>query len=366
MTAAETMCRRHPAKPADGVCDRCGDELCGECQTALVSGVYCPSCRGSVRVQWIGTGLAVLFLATLFFLPPAALSDRLPGFLMDSVPRFYGSHTFRIAALKSRLRRDRCDGSAIHELVLRLRASTAYREAIRRIDAYLASCEDFPALKRAKAEALRSLGRPRDAARALSELIEADPFEKDYWLARGEAYEDAADWLAASADYRQALALDPVHGEAAQRLAAVRTRLGRPEASSLSAKGTVVIEYMPGAAVAPVQAKLEGKPARMDIDATSGLVVLSRSLAETIGVKPDAAGPELWAATSGGIVKGKPARVARLELQRLAARDVEVIVDDTLESGGILGASFLSLFDVKNSPKRGKLVVQAPASLVSE
>jgi hypothetical protein len=74
---AGARCPRHPARAATGVCQRCGDFLCGGCARRLDTRLYCEGCAARLATGHSPRSthalvLGVLSVHGLFFLAPVA------------------------------------------------------------------------------------------------------------------------------------------------------------------------------------------------------------------------------------------------------------------------------------------------------
>jgi membrane associated rhomboid family serine protease len=49
MTASPSTCYRHPKRESWVLCQRCGNTICGDCQTAAAVGFHCPDCVAGAR-----------------------------------------------------------------------------------------------------------------------------------------------------------------------------------------------------------------------------------------------------------------------------------------------------------------------------
>lgn len=79
-----------------------------------------------------------------------------------------------------------------------------------------------------------------DSARVyLENALKQNPFNPEYHIHYGDALLGQGDILLASLHYRQALVLDPVHGEAMDRIAALKLRLYEEEIVSPGIAGNI-------------------------------------------------------------------------------------------------------------------------------
>jgi membrane associated rhomboid family serine protease len=49
MTASSSTCYRHPKRESWVLCQRCGNTICGDCQSAAAVGFHCPDCVSGAR-----------------------------------------------------------------------------------------------------------------------------------------------------------------------------------------------------------------------------------------------------------------------------------------------------------------------------
>jgi hypothetical protein len=222
------------------------------------------------------------------------------------------------------------------------------------------------------------------AAAALTStfLLDEQPRDSDFWWWRGEAFAYAGHPWSALADYRQSLANSDdaqAGGFAIARITPPAQAIGgrcegarawhfyvralggemTPEArddyAALVRAGTCAsedgvgsaklpIDAMSGTGVATVQAG--GASGSFRVDPGAGTTIVSRAFAAKAGIAPSS--PDRGASLYGGaIVRGEPARAAKLEVAGTSAADVDVLISDELAPGeyGVLGLSFLWHFD---------------------
>ncbi|MHB2266723.1 TIGR02281 family clan AA aspartic protease [Aliihoeflea sp. PC F10.4] len=104
--------------------------------------------------------------------------------------------------------------------------------------------------------------------------------------------------------------------------------------------------------------RLNGRTSEAMIDTGASVVAINRSTARRIGISPANSEFVHPVNTANGTVHAAPARIDRLEIGGIVARDVQaVVLDDAALSGTLIGMSFLNKlrrYQVEN----GRLLLQ--------
>lgn len=298
------------------------------------------------------------------------------------------------APLRAQLLREPCDRNAMLRLgEAQMREGDA-RGTVQRASEFFKTCGDFPRLRWLTYAAHKQLSEWEQAASEATKLIASDPYDADYRGWRGLAYEQKGDFSRAAEDFRQALLLRPGLVDLPLNLANAYEKLGRPCDAVLPL--TQAVSQHPNAQnVAAVQARIaqlasstqcawtvgEGhakvktnpgqvvvvrvrvnsrQTGQFIVDTGATLVVLSRAFAQRSGISTDGA-PVLFAQTANGVTSGALVALDRVELQGVsAARVPAAVVDDLGTIDGLLGMSFLSRFDLRQSDGLLELTARKP------
>ncbi len=383
MTAAS--CHAHPTAPATATCRTCYRALCDICtipdDRMLPRCADCTARRSSRRTGvLVALALAVIGGAGFSFVrsrQPAPAAAAAPD-----APYDYGTGAAEIHRLEGQMAKEPCDWRKIIELgEATLRAGDG-RGTIRRAEAFLQACGEYPRLRWLTYEAHKQLSEWDQAAAEAGKLIESDPYDADYRGWRGLVNEQKGDLDHATEDYRQAIELKPRLGDLpinlanlyerqgkpceailplsqvvfyhpeATNLGALRARVealgARPECAWAAGEGKARIRRRPGEGLLMAKVRVNDQvTGTFIVDTGATLVVFSRAFADKLKLDTSGA-PRLLAQTANGPGTGFAVTVDRVEVQGVkAARVPAAVVDGLGNIEGLLGMSFLSRFDLK-------------------
>ncbi len=143
---------------------------------------------------------------------------------------------------------------------------------------------------------------------------------------------------------------------------------------TLAGSGPLVPPYEGGEVVVPIQ-HLGGAVlvrARVNdqlfgvfvVDTGATLCVISRRVAELVGISADAETPMISLGTAGGIIQAPLVQVQSIKVGELEAREVGAVVLDIPEFppqiAGLLGLSFLGRFKVSIDVENGRMILAPP------
>jgi clan AA aspartic protease (TIGR02281 family) len=301
----------------------------------------------------------------------------------------YGPKNAQVLQLRRHLEKEPCDRTKALELVQLMFRADDWRGTLLISEAFLTRCGKFPALRQLTYSAHTRLSEFELAASDATELIDSAPTNAGYWVWRGMALDASGEPDQALADFQQAFLLQPAQAHIANHLASAYERQHKPcdalltllkhlqsnaehAASSelinriamLDAVGKCDIEGK-GRAVVNVTGKgaiwvkplFNGKQSgQFILDTGASAVVISQAFADKLGLKLTGA-PTVQLLTANGLATARVALVQSIELQGARAQGVTVHVISTLPANmdGLLGLSFLALFEVKLDAKAGRL-----------
>jgi hypothetical protein len=296
----------------------------------------------------------------------------------------YGALARPIQTLRSQLKTTPCDKQRALELGDALNRARDFHGADAWVGEFEQACGRWPRLLWVRQHACEERGDDDCAAKTASALIESRASDSDYWWWRGQAEAKLAHWERARADFLQSMANKPT-GFPAYRLAQFADqKLQRPcdgalliqwwidhgrrtneewideSRSSLwlagacarnSGRGSTLVTAAPNAPLVRAAVKLGKTPARFLLDEHAGTSVVSRSLAEKLGLAPGETQVEGLAL--GSVRSGPLVQVDALGLGAATAKDVQLMVVDGLpeDVDGVVGLNVLMQFQVKRTPK---------------
>lgn len=219
-------CAQHPRVEAATACGACQKPLCQQCATFEGGQDRCAAClvryaRGKrVRAVLLGVGgVALLGLG-------GAYAAGLVG--PERKPEFdYGSKRPLVVHQREQLEREPCDRTRASEYTQTLASLGDWETTLATVDAFVAKCGPFPAL-RSLSYAARM--RQKDYALALrdaDELVGAAPTNASYLVWRAQAHEAAQALEPALADFEKAFELKPGQRQVAGLLAQAYERRER-------------------------------------------------------------------------------------------------------------------------------------------
>ncbi|MFT3769364.1 MAG: aspartyl protease family protein [Minicystis sp.] len=375
MTAA--TCHAHPEVPAAASCRGCFRQLCDVC--TINDDGFVPRCADCIRKQrrngWIFRG--VLGALLLGVLGAGVYFQR-----TYEKPYDYGASTGEVRKLSEQLDKEPCDRRKIIELGETMLRAGDGRGTLKRSEAFLQKCGDYPRLRWLTYEAHKQLSEWDQATAEATKLIESSPYDADYFGWRGIVYEQKGDLDHAAEDFRQAIVLKPRLGDLPINLANIYEKQGKPcdavfpleqvvyhhpdarnvgairariddllakgGCASMAGEGRAQIKVNPGESVLRVTARLGGKEnGTFVIDTGASYVTITQSLADRIKADTNRA-PKVMLQTANGARTGHIVVLETVEVQGVkAARVPAVVVDDLGGVDGLLGLSFLSRFDLK-------------------
>lgn len=307
----------------------------------------------------------------------------------------------KVKAAVARLEKESCDKQAVRDLVLALAEAQAHRDLARIAGDFNSRCGVLNELLPRQLAALMLLSDYKRALPVADQLVTAYRTDPQAWGSRGEANENLGNLDAAAEDFRRALNLFPQpHRIAAsawlrlvrvlekqkkycEALLPLRTYISfdpinrrTPALSTTLAElsrqgncgkdlgtGAAELPYVIGANVIMANVQVNGIDGRFIVDTGASMVALTSGFARRAAIDVDR-GRKVDVAAAGGTRPATQTVAGTVKLQGLAAKDVQVLVQDPGEAGfgadidGQLGLSFLANFDINMQP--GKLLLQAP------
>ncbi|APR85816.1 Hypothetical protein A7982_11165 [Minicystis rosea] len=298
-------------------------------------------------------------------------------------PYDYGAATADVRRLSEQLDKEPCDRRKIIELGEAMMRAGDNRGTLKRADAFLQKCGDYPRLRWLTYEAHKQLSEWNEAAAEATKLIESSPYDADFRGWRGIAYEQKGDLDRAADDFRQALLLKPRLGDLPINLANIYERQGKPcdaifpleqavyhhpdarnvgairtridglmekgGCGSLAGEGKAQIRVHPGEGVLRATARIKGENGTFVVDTGASYVTIARAFADRIKVDT-ARAPKIMLQTANGVRTGQLVVLPLVEVQGVKAAQVPAVVIDELGgTDGLLGLSFLSRFDMKQA-----------------
>jgi aspartyl protease family protein len=390
--AATMQCSFHLDTDATEFCLSCETPLCETCAYRLRNMTLCVHCyaprirrRERVRAVVWAVGLAVLVVGAYSFYASSAEVNQLR--------RRYGAYADEILRLRHIWEADRCNLPAGEQLVDLLVESSNAPEA-RDVAASMAS--KCPSSTEALVKLFFIQRRLLDLEAAIGtadRVIKLAPFKPEGYAYRAIAREAAGELEAAVHDFRQALKLSPRLLDVPVNLANVLEKMGRfceaadpleqaisyypgldnryeieSRIERLRQQGDCVRSSLAGSEVAVqfdrreevivVDARVNAEhDGRFIVDTGASSVVITRGLAEKVGVKDLRKTSPVFVQTAGGVVNAFPARLESIDVNGAEVVDVPVLVCETMgdDVDGLLGINFLSRFNVSIDHHVGKI-----------
>lgn len=274
---------------------------------------------------------------------------------------------------RERLLSDKCDKKVIQDLVEHLMRDARWKDALEVAEQAIEDCGEIDRLELHVIACLQRLHRWADAAVKIEKLIERAPREATYWWWHGEAARYRDQHELALVDFRQSLAnqyywyksslvvrqfmyaAEPAKAECEadrawrfyeRSLGGTLDDEARSLVAALDRAKTCVPERGVGrgklVANKRLKTKLGGTTAELMLDARAGTTIISREVAERAGIVPTA--PQTTATLWSEVrIQGQPARVEKMTVGAMSAKNVHVVISDELATGddGVIGLSFL-------------------------
>lgn len=315
-----------------------------------------------------------------------ALSPLYLGVLLGAL--FYRAPTARrdeaLAQLELAQRNEPCDRANIVRLANALLDRSESRRGIGAATAFLQRCGQHDGLRRFMYHAHTQLGEWPQAVEQATQLLVLHPLTAEYHGWRGFAYEQSGDLERAAQDLRQSLLLEPSYVDVAFALADVYERQSKPceavvpleqllllhghesgservraRVASLADKGKCPTGVTAGGARIPVRANAPLITAKVcvskttcglfAVDTGASYVSLSERFAKRLRLETDRM-PSVRLRTANGVVDVRIGLLDEVSVQEATATRVPAVVSPDLgEIDGLLGLSFLSRFDFKQT-----------------
>ncbi len=314
-------------------------------------------------------------------------TDRLPS---------YGKHAGTVDRLRAALAAEPCDRKAVQELAQTYNEAGDLRGTVALTGEFEKRCGEHLLLLWKTVYAHEQLGQWKEAAALDGRLLADAPRDADFWWWRGKARMRLEQLEPAAADLLQSIANSEIanstgvavmlFADAAEKLerpcegaravglfvdahgAENVTQTARDRHTALhlaggcdekKATGKAVIKRKRGAPLMKTAAVVQGTKGRFAVDPGTGLSVVTASFAERAGLKRRE-GPELDTVALASVVRGRPASADAVTIGKAEARDVEVLVVDSLPGklDGVLGLSLLWRFDTRAGGN--KLTLRGP------
>jgi len=199
-------CHRHASAPAVASCATCASPVCEPCLAYVGTEPRCPTCaargrraRRARQALLVGGALAVV----------GAVVGTAGWVVTRDKPFDYGVRKAEVRALDDAVDAKPCDRDAVFKLVNLTFRLNDYKGSLRRANAHLAACGDWPRLRWLTYSAYHHLGRWDEAIAEATRLIENAPRDQDFYWWRGQSKHKKRDLDGAIADFRKALELMP-------------------------------------------------------------------------------------------------------------------------------------------------------------
>lgn len=304
-----------------------------------------------------------------------------------SKPRYdYGALSGPLGKLEAELAQEPCDRQKTQELLRGMLAKGDHRGVVDRAATFTTKCGDHPPLREMTYVAHQRLGELDQAAADLSALIEHSPQMPYYYAWRASIYEEKRDFDRAAEDLRQALARYPAAVDIPQRLADIYERQGK-NCDAVVLLQQLAFRYEREAFAAGVRSRVEGlerkgacnagaasegdhvtlradprhgtaiTKVRLNdqavgsfvVDTGASFVAIPRKTSERLGLDLTNA-PTGKLATANGVREAQLVVLPSVSVGALKAERVTaVVVDDLPGIDGLLGMSFLSRFEMRQS-----------------
>ncbi|EYF02437.1 putative peptidase aspartic family [Chondromyces apiculatus DSM 436] len=344
----------------------------------------------------MGGAIALLALGAIAFVTHRATTSY-------EAPFDHGEHTNEIFKLDAALKKEPCDRKKAEQLAGYLLDAGDNRAVIQRAADFLAKCGQNSRLSTLSSQAHQNLGEWEQAARDLTPLVEAEPFNPFHRAFRARAYQQQGNLEAAAADFNQALLLYPKAFDLPTELATVYDKQGK-HCEAASVLRQLLFNHAASAPAEALQARIadheqkggcattgakravfrmaqgrdyfqaqvrlgEAGPGEITapfiIDTGASYVTFTRALADRLGLKL-AGAQTVQLRTANGQRTGYLTLLPAVAVEGLEARKVPAVIVDELSPGvdGLLGLSFLTRFELRHANRVLELLVPSTPGAV--
>jgi aspartyl protease family protein len=322
--------------------------------------------------------IAVAAVAAVVSLVPFAVRSlgRQVEVAKSAPPTSLSQHSLDLAAA---LDKEPCDRSRVVELCEAVLRDGEPRYCLTRSDQFFDKCGDFWRLRWLTYESHKRLSEWDAAVAEASKLVDYNPDDSDYRWWRGIAYAEKGDFAHAAEDYEQAIAIKPQITSIPFNLADAYRHLGRPcdgvfpleelayfhpegaanarrrlaqlyddpRCSDRRGTGQATIPYREGSRGLRSKVTINGVDAgEFVIDTGASTVAIGPERAKKLGLYYEG-WPVERAKTASGITSARIGYLDEVEVQGVSARHVQcAVIDGLAAEDGLLGLSFLALFDM--------------------
>lgn len=382
-------CYIHPDKEATTTCTKCYEPICDICKMNTIFETICPSCLKKMkRIKYVK--FLIIFLMTLI-----CISSALVFANSHKKPFSYGRYAIEIHELQTYLKNEPCDRSKTVKLGELLYNAGDYRGALNLCDKFNSQCGNYLRLNWISYSSHSKLSEFDEAIKDVTQLIEDDPYDTDYWWWRAEIYEEIGKYEEAIADYRQTIALQPNVRDIPFKLSSVLEKAGKgceaafpieqflfyyPEFRSYAkvqnrlksiysdvhcrqfySNGKAIIHFNPRERIIRVCVKINGQIiSNFFLDTGANLVILSDTFAQKLNIEKNI-GRSILLQTAGGMKTATLSTADKIEVGGTTAQRVDIAIVSASDLGenidGLLGMSFLSRFDMSIDNTNGTVIL---------
>ena len=386
------QCGFHKDREHTDFCLDCEIPLCGLCVYRVDRQSFCVQCasprierRARVRKLLLAIGLPLLTGLLFLF-----VEDQ---HQLNQERMRYGEQASEVLRFRSILQEEPCNQPASERLVYHLTEAMNFKEARDTANHYTKTCAPNAQSLTTLFFTERQMGDHPASLDTAERLIRNFPHKPEGFAYRGLAYQSLGRYESAAVDFSAALSLNPRLLDVPMNLAHTLELLGRPclakepllqaltfypglenrfelelrirrleregdcPTASVASKGAEV-PFDRNREIMVLNAEVNGQfPARLILDTGASSVVVSRELAERIGVSQELKTSPVYVQTAGGIVDAYPTRLERLAVGGAVVEDLPVLVCETFgkDYDGLLGVNFLQRFKVTIDPTNGQI-----------
>ncbi|MFH2010796.1 MAG: aspartyl protease family protein [bacterium] len=377
----QQLCHKHPHAMAEEICPHCDKPICEYCLSPVGGLFLCRDCARAVRRKgrFVKIGIAIGVLALVGGIGYLA-SGALKTADTEKIAKGQRHGPVSLAEqLRERIAKDPCNRKIILEWVTQEGAPCD--QILARVKWFYDRCEPWVRLRWETYACHKRDGRWDEAIREVSRIIAVHPFDKDFRWWRGELYYRKKDWDRSLRDYWQSVMMRPTLQVIPFELARVAKWAGKPcrgvfpmlqhehyhadwnlDDDDLAFRKKYTRTACPetlgtGVAQGPLAAGWEAPPveARINdrafghfaLDLDTGLTLISRSLANKLGLPQPPAGEEPFLAWYGDRWQsGQFVILKEVRWDKARAKQVEALVIDSppFFTDGVLGRTFLLRF----------------------